>query len=169
MSTSDGPFEAYPGVPDEAEPIPGNRLDEGPHARILRLPAPSDRLPRRTTGGVAAPVSGAGSVRGDRRLVRSAALGDDDAWGLLVDAYADLVWQTCREHSLRRDESAAVCEVVWMNLLDALPVLGDRPVKAWLLDHAAVEAERALARVHPSLVRSAPGRERRHAPRVAYR
>lgn len=98
----------------------------------------------------------AGSPSGDRQLLRAAALGDVDAWAALVEEYADTVWSTCLRCGLRADEAAAVSNLVWLSLVDAIPHL-DVPLGTWLVASATHEAHLSLGRAAD---RPGAGRER---------
>lgn len=70
--------------------------------------------------------------------VTAAAAGSSEAWAQLVDAYADLVWQTAVNCGLDEGEAAAVSEVVWCGLAQVLPRLRtSADVACWLLEASA--------------------------------
>lgn len=98
----------------------------------------------------------AGSPSGDRQLLRAAALGDSDAWAALVEEYAGTVWSACLRCGLRADEAAAVSQLVWLGLVDAIPHL-DVPLGTWLVATTTHEAQLALGRASD---RPGAGRER---------
>lgn len=59
------------------------------------------------------------------RLVRSAADGDQLAWNDLVDRFSGLLWATCRAFRLSTSDSADVCQLTWLRLLEHLDSIRD--------------------------------------------
>jgi hypothetical protein len=102
----------------------------------------------------------AGTPSGDRQLVRAASLGDAAAWDRIVAHYAQPVWELARSSELRYSEAAAVSELVWLRLAQALPDLGE-PLGVWLRTATRRESGQALQRVRPH----AGGRDRRRQSR----
>jgi hypothetical protein len=131
-----------------------------PHSSHVESPVTAIRLPHQ-------PASSTGDRREhdpasrDRLLVRSAALGDEDAWTQLVERHAQLVWDVARSTLSRPEEAAAVSEVVWMLLAEALPDLDGLPVAAWLHHSATSESHLAGLRARPKVTAGDRRRQRR--------
>jgi hypothetical protein len=133
---------------------------DSPHSSHVESPVTAIRLPHQ-------PASSPGDGREpdptsrDRQLVRSAALGDGEAWAQLVDRHAQLVWDVARSTLSRPEEAAAVSEVVWMLLAEALPDLDGMPVTAWLRRSATSESHLACLRARPKVTAGDRRRQRR--------
>jgi RNA polymerase sigma factor (sigma-70 family) len=70
---------------------------------------------------------------GDRGLVAAAAAGDSQAWGLLVDRYAGLVWSVCRRFRLSDSDAEDVSQTVWLRLVERLDTLREpNALAGWL-------------------------------------
>ena len=102
----------------------------------------------------------------DRQLVRAAALGDADAWDELVEIHAPALWTHLRGTGLTAGEAGAVCELVWVRLVQTLPDHGGEPLSSWLHRTASTEAEHAHVRAGRASARPSWTRDRRRQPRV---
>jgi RNA polymerase sigma factor (sigma-70 family) len=58
-------------------------------------------------------------------LVRAAAEGDQDAWDVLVDRFAALLWSTARRYWLSEADAADACQMTWLKLLEHLGSIKD--------------------------------------------
>ena len=84
-------------------------------------------------------------------LVSRARNGDKQAWDVLVERYAPLIWSICRRYEVRGADAEDVGQSVWLHLVDHLDTLRDpAALPGWL----ATTARRECARV----VRAARGR-----------
>ena len=54
------------------------------------------------------------------QLVTRARNGDQQAWNMLVDRYASLVWSICRRYRLDRADAEDVAQTVWLRLVNQL-------------------------------------------------
>lgn len=78
-------------------------------------------------------------------LVRTAAKGDHEAWGGLVETYGRLVWSVARDHGLDAADAADVSQATWLKLAEHLNRLDDPArVGLWLSTTARNESLRAL-------------------------
>ena len=79
----------------------------------------------------------------DAVLLAAVAVGCREAWLVLVDRYADLVWDCARPLSCDLEEAQEVSEAVWRRLAQALP-LPPAPggLAVWLLRATTDEASR---------------------------
>ena len=57
-------------------------------------------------------------------LITRARTGDKQAWDMLVDRYAPLIWSICRKHQLGAD-AEDISQSVWTQLLDHLGKIRD--------------------------------------------
>lgn len=81
-------------------------------------------------------------------LLRSAALGDEEAWNAIVDRFQNLVWATARAHRLSRDDAADVAQTTWLRLVENLDRIREpERVGAWLATTARRECLRHI-RLH---------------------
>jgi RNA polymerase sigma factor (sigma-70 family) len=79
------------------------------------------------------------------RLVRSAALGDAEAWGALTSEFGAMIWAVARAHRLRDADAADVAQVTWLRLVEHLTDLHEPSrVGAWLATTARRECLRVL-------------------------
>jgi DNA-directed RNA polymerase specialized sigma24 family protein len=53
-------------------------------------------------------------------LTRAASLGDQEAWGRLVDRFSGLVWAVVRSFRLDADAAADVSQTTWLRLVEHL-------------------------------------------------
>jgi RNA polymerase sigma factor (sigma-70 family) len=68
-----------------------------------------------------------------RAWVGAAAAGDAQAWGLLVDRYAGLVWSVCRRFRLSDADAEDVSQTVWLRLVERLDTLREpNALAGWL-------------------------------------
>jgi RNA polymerase sigma factor (sigma-70 family) len=73
-----------------------------------------------------APAGPPGRSRPDlSSLVRAAAEGDQDAWDVLVDRFAGLLWSTARRYWLSEADAADACQMTWLKLLEHLGSIKD--------------------------------------------
>ena len=100
-------------------------------------------------------------IRGERTvtdLVTRAASGDKQAWDALVERYAPLMWSICRRYRLTGADAAAVCQSVWLHLVDQLGNLRDPATLAdWLALTTQRECWRVLRAPRPATATSLPG------------
>ena len=103
----------------------------------------------------------AGGIRGERTvtdLVTRAASGDKQAWDALVGRYAPLMWSICRRYRLTGADATAVCQSVWLHLVDQLGNLRDPATLAdWLALTTQRECWRVLRAPRPATATSLPG------------
>jgi DNA-directed RNA polymerase specialized sigma24 family protein len=79
----------------------------------------------------------------DGELVVAAAVGDEGAWGVLVERHAQLVWDTVRSCGLDERSSARASESTWLRLVDQLHDFGGgADIRGWLVSVAREEAQR---------------------------
>src|SRR5689334_23629544 len=78
-----------------------------------------------------------GPFRGNRMvtdLVTRAGSGDKQAWDVLVERYAPLVWSICRRYRLSGADAADVGQNVWLRLVEQLDRLRDpAALPGWLV------------------------------------
>jgi RNA polymerase sigma factor (sigma-70 family) len=93
-------------------------------------------------------AAGAVLMRDDRSatdLVRRARGGDKQAWDLLVERYAPLIWSICRRHRLGHADAEDVCQTVWLRLVNHLDRLRDPDaLPGWLVTTARRECLQVL-------------------------
>ena len=77
------------------------------------------------------PETGA-RFREERELQQRAADGDQAAWGDLVESQVAAMWWLATLVTRDQVAAAAVCEVVWLRLAQALPLPASEPVRSWL-------------------------------------
>ena len=78
-------------------------------------------------------------------LLRTAAGGDEAAWGAIVDRFSGLVWATARAHRLSRDDAADVAQTTWLRLVENLDRIRDPDrLGAWLATTARRESLRMI-------------------------
>jgi DNA-directed RNA polymerase specialized sigma24 family protein len=58
-------------------------------------------------------------------LVTRAKEGDQQAWDVIVERYAPLVWSICRSHPQGDADAGTVNQSVWLQLVGQLPALDD--------------------------------------------
>jgi hypothetical protein len=80
------------------------------------------------------------SVTGD--VVRSAAAGVQDAWDMIVEAYAGLVWAVACDHALTSPGAAEVSRLTWMRFRDRLDSISVEAIADWLAQTAERECVR---------------------------
>jgi RNA polymerase sigma factor (sigma-70 family) len=81
------------------------------------------------------------------RLLAAAASGDQHAWEMLVDRYADLVWSVARSFRLGPADAADVSQTTWLRLVEHLTDIRDSDrLGAWLATTARREALTVLRR-----------------------
>ena len=70
----------------------------------------------------------------DRRLVRECLKGEEDAWGVLVDKYKNLVYSIVLKYGVGAEEAPDVFQSVWLDAHHDLPKLRKKTAfKAWLI------------------------------------
>lgn len=78
-------------------------------------------------------------------LLAAAVCGSQDAWDLLVDRYARLVWSIARSFRLADADAADVCQTTWLRLVEKLSTIADPDrLAGWLATTARREAIRVL-------------------------
>ena len=83
------------------------------------------------------------------RLVRSAAAGDQRAWGTLIDEFGGIVSAVVRAHRLADADAADVTQTTWLRLFEHLEDLRQPSrVGAWLATSARRECLRVLRAAH---------------------
>jgi RNA polymerase sigma factor (sigma-70 family) len=58
-------------------------------------------------------------------LVMQARKGDSDAWDVLVERFAPLIWSICRRYQLQPTDANDVGQYVWLQLVDQLAAVRD--------------------------------------------
>jgi RNA polymerase sigma factor (sigma-70 family) len=77
-------------------------------------------------------------------LITRARTGDKQAWDMLVDRYAPLIWSICRKHQLGAD-AEDISQSVWTQLLDHLGKIRDpAALPGWLATTTRQECLRLL-------------------------
>ena len=78
-------------------------------------------------------------------LVTRAQTGDQQAWNLLVERYAPLVWSICRRYRLGGPDAQDVGQNVWLRLADQLDRIRDpAALPGWLATTTSRECAKAL-------------------------
>ena len=78
-------------------------------------------------------------------LVTRAQTGDQQAWDLLVERYAPLVWFICRRYRLGGPDAEDVGQNVWLRLADQLDRIRDpAALPGWLATATSRECAKAL-------------------------
>ena len=84
-------------------------------------------------------------------LVRRARKGDKQAWDVLVERYAPLIWSICRRYRLDDGDAEDVGQMVWLHLVDHLDDLRDpAALPGWLATttrRQCIRVRRAAARL----------------------
>jgi RNA polymerase sigma factor (sigma-70 family) len=84
-------------------------------------------------------------------LVTRARKGDKQAWDVLVERYAPLIWSTCRQYRLDDADAGDVGQMVWLHLVDQLGDLRDpAALPGWLATttrRQCIRVRRAAARL----------------------
>jgi DNA-directed RNA polymerase specialized sigma24 family protein len=104
-----------------------------------------ERFAQRRRADRQAPDTGArvAASPGTPELVARAGIGDEVAWGQLVDRYGGLVWAVARERGLGPDDAGDVSQVTWLLLTQHLGSLRQpERLGVWLLRTAIREANR---------------------------
>ncbi|MBO0827197.1 MAG: sigma-70 family RNA polymerase sigma factor [Streptosporangiales bacterium] len=87
-------------------------------------------------------------------MVKFAAQGDEDAWQLLVDRFAPLVWAVARSHGLDHANAADVHQTTWLRLVENLDRLREpAAVAGWLVRtarHESLRVRRYTSRERPT-------------------
>ena len=82
-------------------------------------------------------------------LVASARDGDVQAWDLLVERYAPLIWSICRKYRLGRADADDVGQNVWLHLVDHLGKIREPAALAgWLATTTRRECGRLVRAAH---------------------
>jgi RNA polymerase sigma factor (sigma-70 family) len=77
-------------------------------------------------------------------LITRARTGDKQAWDMLVERYAPLVWSICRRHQLGAD-AEDISQIVWTQLLDHLDrIRNPAALPGWLATTTRRECLRLL-------------------------
>jgi RNA polymerase sigma factor (sigma-70 family) len=78
-------------------------------------------------------------------LVARARSGDQQAWDVLVERYAPLVWSICRRYRLEGIDADEVSQNVWLRLVDQLDRIREpAALPGWLVTTTQRECARAL-------------------------
>jgi RNA polymerase sigma factor (sigma-70 family) len=78
-------------------------------------------------------------------LVTRARNGDNQAWDVIVERYAPLIWSICRRHRLGDADAQDVGQRVWLQLVDQLDRLRDpAALPGWLATTSRRECGRML-------------------------
>jgi RNA polymerase sigma factor (sigma-70 family) len=78
-------------------------------------------------------------------LVTRARNGDRQAWDVLVERYAPLIWSICRRHQMADADARDVGQNVWLCLVDQLGALRDpAALPGWLATTTRRECGRVL-------------------------
>jgi RNA polymerase sigma factor (sigma-70 family) len=78
-------------------------------------------------------------------LITRARTGDKQAWDMLVERYAPLVWSICRRHQLGAD-AEDISQIVWTQLLDHLDkIRNPAALPGWLATTTRRECLRLLS------------------------
>jgi RNA polymerase sigma factor (sigma-70 family) len=104
---------------------------------------------RRTRSTTEAGVTGrSGSVDADtavETLVSAAASGDSDAWDVLVERFAGVVWAGCRRFRLKDADARDVSQTVWLRAVERLDTLrAPQAFVGWLVTTTRNECLRVL-------------------------
>jgi len=101
----------------------------------------TQRMPRPTLNGATA-----GHDEDDvAQFLRAAAAGDENAWNMLVDRYASLVWSVIRAHRLSGADAADASQTTWLRLVEHADGLTDPArVGSWLATTARRECLHTL-------------------------
>lgn len=74
----------------------------------------------------------------DDRLVQRCLKGDEDAWGVLIDRYKNLIFSIPIKYGFSRDDAGDIFQSVCLDLLRELPRLRDlRAMPKWLIQISA--------------------------------
>jgi RNA polymerase sigma factor (sigma-70 family) len=94
-------------------------------------------------------------------LVTRARAGDQQAWDVLVERFAPLIWCICSRHRLDRTDAEDVGQTVWLRLVDQLDKIRDpAALPGWLATATRRECMRVQRTVRgPRAVRYAPDAE----------
>lgn len=94
------------------------------------------------------PAEDASCARDDQPvtgLMNRARNGDKQAWDILVDRYAPLIWAVCRRYRLNDADADEVGQNVWLSLVIHLGKLRDpAALPGWLVTTTRRECGRAL-------------------------
>ena len=78
-------------------------------------------------------------------LVRRARGGDQQAWNVLVERYAPLIWSICRAYRLGGADTDDVGQTVWLQLVDQLGKIREpAALPGWLATTTKRECARAM-------------------------
>ena len=78
-------------------------------------------------------------------LVLRARKGDSDAWDVLVERFAPLIWSICRKYQLDRADAEDVAQNVWTIFVDHLDSVRDPAALAgWLVTNTRRECCKSL-------------------------
>lgn len=86
-----------------------------------------------------------------RPLVHAAAAGDQGSWNEIVERFHRLLWAICRAYRLSSADSADVCQVTWLRLLENLGRIQDpERLPGWLSTTCRRECQAVLRRARRS-------------------
>jgi RNA polymerase sigma factor (sigma-70 family) len=78
-------------------------------------------------------------------LVARARNGDQQAWDVLVDRYAPLIWSICRRYQLEAADAQDAAQNVWLKLVDQLDKIRDpAALPGWVATTTGRECARIL-------------------------
>jgi RNA polymerase sigma factor (sigma-70 family) len=78
-------------------------------------------------------------------LVTRARNGDKQAWGMLVERCAPIVWSICRAHGLSGQDADAVGQIVWLGLAERIGTVGEpAELPGWLADTTHNQCRKVL-------------------------
>jgi RNA polymerase sigma factor (sigma-70 family) len=93
-------------------------------------------------------IAKVGPIRGDPSvtdLVTRARKGEQQAWDLIIERYAPLVWSICRKHRLGSADANDVGQNVWLHLVEQLDKIRDpAALPGWLATTTRHECLRAM-------------------------
>jgi len=90
-------------------------------------------------------------------LVRRARGGDQQAWNVLVERYAPLIWSICRAYRLGGADTDDVGQTVWLQLVDQLGKIREpAALPGWLATTTRRECGRTLRAARKSSARYVP-------------
>ena len=78
-------------------------------------------------------------------LVARARKGDQQAWGVLVECYAPLIWSICRRYPLDRADAEDIGQRIWLQFVNHLDAIRDpAAIPGWLATATRRECSRVV-------------------------
>jgi RNA polymerase sigma factor (sigma-70 family) len=78
-------------------------------------------------------------------LVARARQGDQQAWGVLVECYAPLIWSICRRYRLDRADAEDIGQRIWLQFVNHLDAIRDpAAIPGWLTTATRRECSRVV-------------------------